>query len=92
MDSLKVPMDTYKKFNFHAGLNKFWLCLSKYRRYFLFQTIQVEYFFVASLMMLSKEETVGTHATDGIESLRSRWTGPENSKTDVQPSKIQMCN
>ena len=57
--------------------------VSKYRRYFLFRTIRVEYFFVASLMMLSKEETVGTHATDGIASLRSRWTGPENSKIDV---------
>ena len=57
--------------------------VSKYRRYFLFRTIGVEYFFVASLMMLSKEETVGTHATDGIASLRSRWMGPENSKINV---------
>ena len=51
--------------------------------YFLFKTVRVEYFFVTSLMMPSKEETVGTHATDGIASLRSRWMGPENSKINV---------
>ena len=47
--------------------------VSKYRGYFLFRTIRVEFFFVTSLMMLRKEETVGTYATDGIAaSLRSR--------------------
>ena len=66
--------------------------LSKYCQYFLFRTIRVEYFFVASLMMLSKEETVGTYATNGIVSFWSRQMGPENSKIDAWPSKIQMCN
>ena len=31
---------------------------------------------LSSLMMLRKDETVGTHATGGIASLRSKWTGP----------------
>ena len=56
---------------------------SQYRRYFLFQTIRVEYSFVTSLMMLRKDETVGTYATGGIASLRSKWTGPGNSKMNV---------
>ena len=34
--------------------------LSKYRGYFLFRTIRVEYFFVTSLMMLRIKETVGS--------------------------------
>ena len=72
--SLKLNMKSYN----------YWLHLSKYRWYFLFRTIRVEYFFVVSLIMPSKEETVGTHATNsGIASLRSRWMGPEHSKTDV---------
>ena len=57
--------------------------MSQYRRYFLFRTIQVEYSFVTSLMMLRKDETVGTHATGGIASLRSNWTGPGVSKMYV---------
>ena len=50
---------------------------------FPLQNLRVEYFFVTSLMMPSKEETIGTHATDGIASLRSRWTGPGNSRINV---------
>ena len=57
--------------------------MSKYCRYFLFRTIRVKYFFVTSLMMLLKEETVGTHGTDGIACLRSRWMGPGNSKVNA---------
>ena len=45
--------------------------VSQYRQYFLFRTIRVEYSFVTSLMMLRKDETVGTYATGGIEPLRS---------------------
>ena len=54
--------------------------LSQYRWYFLFRTIRVEYSFVTSLMMLRKEETVGTYATGGIAYLRSKWTALEMVK------------
>ena len=57
--------------------------VSQYRRYFLFRTIRVEYSFESSLMMLRKDETVGTYATGGIASLRSKWTGPGISKMYV---------
>ena len=57
--------------------------LSQYRRYFLFRTIRVEYSFESSLMMLRKDETVGTYATGGIASLRSKCTGPGIRKTYV---------
>ena len=39
-------------------------------------------------MMLRKDETVGIYATGGIVSLRSKWTGPGNSKINAQPLKI----
>ena len=54
--------------------------LSQYRWYFLFRTIRVEYSFVTSLIMLRKEETVGTYATGGIAYLRSKWTALEMVK------------
>ena len=66
--------------------------LFKYRWYFLFRTIQVEYSFVTSLMMLSKDETVGTYATRGMVSPMSRRTGHGNSRINVQLLKIRKYN
>ena len=45
-------------------------------------------FFVTSLMMLRIEETVGAYVTGRIASLRSRWTGPGNSKNKCKTVKI----
>ena len=40
-------------------------------------------------MMLRKDETIGTYATGGIASLRSKWTGPRISKMYVSPLKFR---
>ena len=50
------------------------------RRYFLFQTSRVEYSFVTSLMMLRKDETVGTYATGGIASPGQNGRALESEK------------
>ena len=44
---------------------------------------QYQYSFMTSLMMLRKDETVGTYATGGKASLRSKWTSPGNSKMNT---------